>query len=537
MARRKGDFSSKVIEALIKEVNGHCARCDKYTFAGKVGKPGKTYTIGKAAHICAASGRGPRYEASMTHAERVSSDNGIWLCGPCSDEIDADKDQFPPQALRDMKRLAVDRQRKRINTRPYREEDAVTMVRQLLNIKGHQPLPLSGAVHDLIHTEDRAIERLDPRLTAESEFRNGQRYIHLSAAAEPVDIRMTFDGDHARVYQALHQRLNDHGTPMTLPLDVLKLSGSPLFDQLISMPGGTLTIGPVTRSARNTFELHHPTSGEVRRYEDFVGQLQYGNLSASFDGVACDGVFQFAYECHAGPPATFPRVQLTIQTELWEGRPITHLPYLDWALEIAGLIADGWRFHTELRVEGKRAFSGDVNFNAEQKAFFKESHQFLTYTQLCQQVAKKRNVQVPFTATVTYTLGQLDEMRTSLRLFDGEKVECGFHNALETIEYLVPTDPKVLAQSARADRTPDAVVIKKRGAALTLFGINVPLPDYYVELTSARVRYAVSAENAQFMRVHATIDREPDCRCFAYNESRHLPPHLFSAGDLPHHES
>ncbi|WP_375001127.1 ABC-three component system protein [Aeromicrobium sp. CTD01-1L150] len=44
--------------------------------------------VGKVAHIAAASPGGPRYDASMTDAERSSIDNLIFLCGTHHDAID-----------------------------------------------------------------------------------------------------------------------------------------------------------------------------------------------------------------------------------------------------------------------------------------------------------------------------------------------------------------------------------------------------------------------------------------------------------------
>jgi len=44
--------------------------------------------LGEAAHICAASPGGPRYDSNMSSEERKSFDNGIWLCRNCASLID-----------------------------------------------------------------------------------------------------------------------------------------------------------------------------------------------------------------------------------------------------------------------------------------------------------------------------------------------------------------------------------------------------------------------------------------------------------------
>lgn len=45
--------------------------------------------VGKVAHIAAASPGGPRYDATMTEAQRGSADNLIYLCGSHHDAIDS----------------------------------------------------------------------------------------------------------------------------------------------------------------------------------------------------------------------------------------------------------------------------------------------------------------------------------------------------------------------------------------------------------------------------------------------------------------
>lgn len=61
--------------------------------------------LGTAAHICAASPRGPRYDARMSREDRISAANGIWLCRDHGTAVDADEKHFTVKMLRDWKRL------------------------------------------------------------------------------------------------------------------------------------------------------------------------------------------------------------------------------------------------------------------------------------------------------------------------------------------------------------------------------------------------------------------------------------------------
>jgi len=61
-------------------------------------------TVGVAAHICAASSGGPRFDATMSSDQRSSIENGIWLCSRCATLIDRDVVRFTVEALQAWKR-------------------------------------------------------------------------------------------------------------------------------------------------------------------------------------------------------------------------------------------------------------------------------------------------------------------------------------------------------------------------------------------------------------------------------------------------
>lgn len=60
---------------------------------------------GKVAHIAAASPGGPRYDATMTTAERGSAENLIYLCGPHHDAVDSQLEHHTREFLLEAKRV------------------------------------------------------------------------------------------------------------------------------------------------------------------------------------------------------------------------------------------------------------------------------------------------------------------------------------------------------------------------------------------------------------------------------------------------
>ena len=102
----RDDFSEKVRRAAAARAGWHCslAGCAKLTVGPSEEAPGAIANIGEAAHICAASPGGRRYDASMTPEERAGFDNAIWLCSDHAKLIDRDEVTYTAISLREMKR-------------------------------------------------------------------------------------------------------------------------------------------------------------------------------------------------------------------------------------------------------------------------------------------------------------------------------------------------------------------------------------------------------------------------------------------------
>ena len=106
----RDDFTQKTITELAKRVAWICSNpsCQRVTIGAKSGSEGIIIT-GIAAHITAAAPGGPRYNPTLTPAERKHISNGIWLCSNCSILIDRDEAAFPVSLLNDWKRAAESR--------------------------------------------------------------------------------------------------------------------------------------------------------------------------------------------------------------------------------------------------------------------------------------------------------------------------------------------------------------------------------------------------------------------------------------------
>ena len=106
----RDDFLKQTITEIAKGVGYRCSNpeCGRPTVGATAADDG-IITIGVAAHICAASQGGPRYNAAQTREERRAKDNGIWLCQNCGKLVDANSRKFTVEVLTGWKRAAQER--------------------------------------------------------------------------------------------------------------------------------------------------------------------------------------------------------------------------------------------------------------------------------------------------------------------------------------------------------------------------------------------------------------------------------------------
>ena len=74
--------------------------CGVITIGPKMGDDEKSLNLGEAAHIHAASSKGPRFDSNMTPEDRKSIHNGIWMCRSHATFIDSDYKEFSVETLK-----------------------------------------------------------------------------------------------------------------------------------------------------------------------------------------------------------------------------------------------------------------------------------------------------------------------------------------------------------------------------------------------------------------------------------------------------
>jgi len=113
------DFSVSTKEILARRVAYPCSNpeCRKPT-SGPQSDPSKAVNLGVAAHITAASLGGPRFDATLVESQRVSGENGLWLCQTCAKLVDNDPIRYTVETLLMWKREAERRAIRDLETSP-----------------------------------------------------------------------------------------------------------------------------------------------------------------------------------------------------------------------------------------------------------------------------------------------------------------------------------------------------------------------------------------------------------------------------------
>jgi hypothetical protein len=140
----RDEFNRSTVDRLAKRVGMRCSNPDCRTpTSGPGSDPTDVTNTGVAAHICAASPGGARYDGKMTPEERSDIKNAIWLCQSDAKLIDDDEVSFPATLLHEWKSTAE--QIAGLEARGY----AVTRARPFPDLEAKAPKLVAEMREDL----------------------------------------------------------------------------------------------------------------------------------------------------------------------------------------------------------------------------------------------------------------------------------------------------------------------------------------------------------------------------------------------------
>lgn len=128
----RDEFSKKTKKILAERVGWLCSfpGCSRPTVGSRKDDHTKSINLGDAAHIHAASPKGPRYNAAMSSEQRKDISNGIWMCKTHANLIDKDFKEYTPEILRGWKANAerLSHENLKIPGNSYHRPEARTLI-------------------------------------------------------------------------------------------------------------------------------------------------------------------------------------------------------------------------------------------------------------------------------------------------------------------------------------------------------------------------------------------------------------------------
>lgn len=416
----RDNFSSTTSLKLQKRVNSRCSNpnCRVPTNAPQVVGE-NVISIGEAAHICAASAGGPRFDPNMTAEQRKSFNNGIWLCSNCATKIDRDTDQFSVDLLRQWKREAENSATLELGRKlPHSDDAKDTLISALT---GSQKRFIPDAISNIHKATSSTLESLDPRFKIYSSYINETAHLSIHAK-EDVSVRMVVKGDSAKEFEDKFTYLRESGKDIDISTKDISFEGSKLFEEMMSnVVGGVLRVSTPKRKATFKLWVKSVNSNEIEYFEDVIGEVTVGSKEASFYGVACKNIFELSLKGLAPGIKTPGNVTITLNLNKWAGVDVRLLPYFSSVFSFFEKLAAGWVLHAALQIDGINILTthsvglGDKEFIYQQNSFFQ-------YTKAAQTIATFLNTSIVFNPEVSYSIDEYLEVLDVARTIKGTAI-------------------------------------------------------------------------------------------------------------------
>ncbi|MDP9877823.1 hypothetical protein J2W25_002128 [Variovorax boronicumulans] len=481
---RVDDFSPDLIRRLRERVAHRCSNpdCRVVTTAAGAGEMGVN-SIGRAAHISAASAGGPRYAPSISSKQRRSIENAIWLCGNCHIKVDNEEQAYPTSLLQSWKLHAEDSARRELGQRLITDTDAQnTLIAALGGVPTQFP---RTAVANVIAASELELRRLDPRFLVQSTYVN-KTLVHEIRAVEPVPIsfRMTHSSEVNDVFSNMKSML-DHGTALTIPARSISTSGSPLVAHILEITAaneGSLTFSPELRTGTLKLVLVHPTTNQVRSFDDMPGTIKAGRKSITFDGSNCGGALRISFQKDFADDSPPKNCEFFADLQRWNGNDIRYLTYHEKLDQLFKDLAEGWTLEVALEIEGRELLRGNLHDTKPYRSYISRLNVFLAYSIRARSIARHLNKRVEFRDDITFSKGEHKALIDALHILEGKKVYTRSEMNENVTCRMELTDDSATTLLQRRDTPTEVMIRASEQTSIRVFEQDIFLPPLEVVL-------------------------------------------------------
>ncbi len=477
----RDDFTKSVIETLKARVAHRCSNPECRVPTSAPSSTSKVNNIGVAAHICAASPGGPRYDRSMSSAERKDLSNGIWLCSNCSIDIDRDEKIYTVRSLKEWRNQAEESSRAELGRKLPSNNETIDTVTTVLT--GLPKSFIANAISNVHQASGKALELLDPRFLVKTKYYDGQASIYLSAK-EKVALLMNVSAECATEYIDKHRQLIEHGKDVEITSAAIDFSGSKLFETLLQSDEGVFHISSSKKKATQKLWLVQKNTGLTELLDDIHGEISFGTKSFTYMGSSCSEVFTFSYQKMLNAHDNNFNITMGLRFEKWDGKDIRFLPYLNKLFSFFQKISLGWEIFTSLEIDGMLVLSSS-GMNTSNCDEIIDMYSRIGYVNRCRKIAEFLNADVKFKSDFIYTPEEHRNIANIVEFITGEKIyQSSDLSSNVTSELIIDSEYNNLKLLIDTKDPISIRVIQQEEDDIELFGVNLKLPVRTIILDS-----------------------------------------------------
>ena len=395
----RDDFTKVTKDKLKDNVGSHCSKPDC-----RVPTMAPSNNIGVAAHICAASKGGPRYDKSMTPEERKSIDNGIWLCQNHAREIDNNPDNYTIELLNTWKKQAEESATSELGIIPPNDTDAINMVTSALT--GNPSAFIPNAIHNIHEATKISLEKIDSKFSFKTKFEDGITTIKC-LPKEEIILSIKIDEKHNdRLKNLFH-----YGKSAQLNLNDISMTGSTLFEYL-NKEDGILTISKTATSAILKLWLVDNKTGSIELFDDIQSLITFGSKSFQLEGCGFNKFLCINVNSK--------KITLSPSFEVWDGLNIQSLPYLNKLFSFFSKVHQGWNMFFSIEVDGKKLGEGK-EIKLANSEFIDNIYSFFKYINNCRIIASNFKSEIYFLSSIEYTNQEYYTIDKVAKIIEGKE--------------------------------------------------------------------------------------------------------------------
>ena len=408
----RDEFTEVTKRKLRDNVGSRCSKPDC-----RVPTMAPSNNIGVAAHICAASKGGPRYDKSMSKEERKSIDNGVWLCQNHATEIDKNPNNYSIELLNKWKNKAETSATKELGTKLPSDMDAINMVSSALTGNLTQFLP--NAIPNIHKATVASLENIDSRFSFKTKYSEDITTITCHAK-ENISLSMKIDERYTQEYNVKFQKLMEHGEDLKIHSTGITIKGSQLFEEIMTK-ANTFSMTTEKKVAIQKIWLTNDGSNAIETLDDIHGFISFGTKSFTFEGSALDKLFNLSYQYVFDKNVDNNTINMSLFLDNWDGLSIKSLPYFNKVFSFYSKLFKGWSINTCLEIEGEKLLnSSSIKVNTS--SYLKSIYSFLLYTKRCREISNILDKDITFTSYIEFTAEEHMYITKILNILEGNEV-------------------------------------------------------------------------------------------------------------------